>query len=52
MYKFPIIVFEGIEGSGKTFHIKYVQKYLKKKILNLLNFVNLEDLKIQKKLEI
>ena len=27
----PVIVFEGIEGSGKTFHIDNVSKYLKKR---------------------
>ena len=31
MSKKPIIVFEGIEGSGKSFHIKNVANYLKKK---------------------
>ena len=31
MYKKPIIVFEGIEGSGKTYHISKVSKYLNKK---------------------
>ena len=30
MYKKPVIVFEGIEGSGKTHHINIVSKYLKK----------------------
>ena len=32
MSKKPIIVFEGIEGSGKTLHIKNVSNYLKKKV--------------------
>jgi len=36
MYKYPIIVFEGIEGSGKSFHIKNLEKYLKKKKVNYL----------------
>ena len=27
----PVIVFEGIEGSGKSFHINHVSKFLKKK---------------------
>ena len=31
MSKYPIIVFEGVEGSGKTTHINNVCKYLKKK---------------------
>ncbi len=31
MYKKSIIVFEGIEGSGKSHHINNVAKYLKKK---------------------
>ena len=31
MYKKPIIVFEGIEGSGKSLHINNVANYLKKK---------------------
>ncbi len=31
MYKKKLIVFEGIEGSGKTTHINYISKYLKKK---------------------
>ena len=31
MSKKPIIVFEGIEGSGKSYHIKNVANYLRKK---------------------
>ena len=31
MSKKPIIVFEGIEGSGKSYHISCISKYLKKK---------------------
>ena len=36
MYKKPIIVFEGIEGSGKTSHIKFVENFLKKEKLKYL----------------
>ena len=31
MSKKPIIVFEGIEGSGKSYHLNYVSKYLKQR---------------------
>jgi dTMP kinase len=31
MSKKPVIAFEGIEGSGKSHHISYVSKYLKRK---------------------
>ena len=31
MFKKPVIVFEGIEGSGKSYHISHVSKYLKEK---------------------
>ena len=36
MSKKLIIVFEGIEGSGKSLHIKNVAKYLKKKNKNFI----------------
>ena len=36
MYKKPVIVFEGIEGSGKTLHINYISKYLKRKKINFI----------------
>ena len=36
MSKKPIIVFEGIEGSGKSHHISKVSKYLKKKNINYI----------------
>ena len=31
MSKKPVIVFEGIEGSGKSYHLSAVSRYLKKK---------------------
>ena len=37
MYKKLIITFEGIEGSGKTLHIKSVVNYLKKKKIPFIN---------------
>ena len=38
MSKKPLIVFEGIEGSGKSFHIKNVEKYLKKRRIKFIKF--------------
>ena len=40
MYKYPIIVFEGIEASGKSFHIKNLQNHLKK---NKVKFIKLRE---------
>ena len=31
MFKKVVIVFEGIESSGKTSHCRFISKYLKKK---------------------
>ena len=36
MSKKPIIVFEGIEGSGKSHHITVVSKYLKKRKIDYI----------------
>ena len=36
MSKKPVIVFEGIEGSGKSYHISNVSKYLRKKGLDYI----------------
>jgi len=36
MYKKPVIVFEGIEGSGKSHHISKIVNYLKKKKINFI----------------
>ena len=36
MSRYPVIVFEGIEGSGKSFHISNVAKYLKKKNIDFI----------------
>jgi dTMP kinase len=50
MSKKPIIVFEGIEGSGKSFHLSSVARYLKqKKKLALLKYANLEAVLILRK---
>ena len=36
MYKKPVIIFEGVEGSGKTSHIRFVSDYLKKKRIDFI----------------
>ena len=38
MSKYPIIVFEGIEASGKSTSLKKVIKYLKTNKINYLSF--------------
>jgi len=36
MSKKPVIVFEGVEGSGKTLHINYLSNYLNKKKIKFI----------------
>jgi len=36
MSKKPIIVFEGIEGSGKSYHISNISRYLRKKNIDYI----------------
>jgi len=38
MYKKPIISFEGVESSGKTTHIKNIERFLIKKKIKFLKF--------------
>ena len=40
MSKNPLIIFEGIEGSGKTLHLSNVAEYLKK---NKIKFIKLRE---------
>ena len=52
MFKKPIIVFEGIEGSGKSHHISVISKYLKRKKISYIKIRepggNLNSEKIRK----
>ena len=52
MFKKPIIVFEGIEGSGKSHHISVISKYLKRKKISFIKIRepggNLNSEKIRK----
>ena len=51
MSKKPIIVFEGIEGSGKSHHIKNIANYLTQEKKNLSKLENQVEIKTLKKLE-
>ena len=49
MSKKPIIVFEGIEGTGKSHHIKKIASYFKKKRKNLYKLENQVEMLILKR---
>ena len=51
MYKYPVIVFEGIETSGKSTNLNIAANFLKKKGKVLLNYVNQVGVFFQKLLE-
>ena len=51
MYKKPVIVFEGIEGSGKSHHISNVSKYLRMKNIDHVKIREPVEALTQKKLE-
>lgn len=51
MSKKVVVAFEGIEGSGKTFHINNVSKYLKKRKFHMSLLENLVVALILKKFE-
>ena len=36
MSKKTVIVFEGIEGSGKTYHLNKISKYLEKRKISFI----------------
>ena len=50
MSKKPIIVFEGIEGSGKSYHLARISKYLKKKKIDHIRIRKLGGSKYAKKI--
>ena len=49
MSKKPVIVFEGIEGSGKSHHILNISKYLKKnnKYIFIIYLIKIKKNKIR-----
>jgi len=49
MSKKPIIVFEGIEGTGKSHHIKNVANYLTRKRIKFIQIREPGAVQIQKK---